>query len=204
MSTKECKPASEILSRKEAGEMADVVERITTVERIITEDYCLSKGRCSFFPVGSRDFLDLREGFSTVTKFLAYLKANNPHIDEKLLATQVRMPLPEGEQRTRRIPDLISHEPPDRFEYYEMKPNSSHGVADGRNKVMFLIPGCVPSLVDIRVVPRWSACSRGMPTGVRQLRPQRSLQQAPLPPAFHPPGAKSSDRLVSREEATYG
>jgi hypothetical protein len=145
---KECKPASEI-DPKNASAAGDAVE---TDVRIA---YCASKGGCAVFPLGGmQDFVDFRE-FGNIEKFVAFLKANNPSIDETAIAIQFRM-----SKSGLKIPDLMTHQPPDRFEFYEIKPTSDVGKREGRKKILALTAFCplnnLPYVAGVRFKPDFS------------------------------------------------
>jgi Putative peptidoglycan binding domain len=126
--SEECKPASEIIGREFASSFGD------KIEDFIRKDYCLSKGGCRLFPTSNQDFSDNRI-FGNQLQFIAYLKANNPQVDEIALSIQASIP------DAIKVPDLVTHQP-GRFEFYEIKPNSQDGRSKGQGKVFATIALC--------------------------------------------------------------
>jgi hypothetical protein len=109
-------------------------------EDVLFEDYCRSVGideNSSVFPGrmfdGTQVFRDIT-GVNTQL-FIAFLKENNPDLDEVLLAKQVRFGI--------KNPDWMTHRPRfGQFEFYEVKPNSDSGRTKGRAKILSLIALC--------------------------------------------------------------
>lgn len=99
-------------------------------EAVIAARYLAHVGRGSFFPASTKDFQDISIGFGNTTLFIAFLKANN-----KLSATQLATMSASGLVN---IPDLMTHDPPRRKEFYEIKPNSIAGRVAGEAKVASL------------------------------------------------------------------
>lgn len=107
------------------------------VEIVIKDAYCKSKGGCHEFlkaPGGQQtDFFDVAMGFSRCRHLAAYVKMHNPHVDPIALGAECEskklgiFKFP--------IPDIITHEPPGRLEFYEIKPNSDSGRADADMKI---------------------------------------------------------------------
>jgi hypothetical protein len=130
--SEECHPPSEIVSTQEASQLGD------QFEGMIREAYCDSKGGCSIFPLlGDTDFVDFREGFGNIPTFIAFLKRHNAGINVDSIARQFL-----SQKSGLKIPDIMTHQPPKRLEFYEIKPNSTAGVAAGRAKVLSLIAFC--------------------------------------------------------------
>jgi hypothetical protein len=108
------------------------------VEIVIRRDYCRSKGGCQeFLAPGSTqtDFFDIGMGFSRCRQMVAYLGLHNPGIDTALIATQCE--LKKDSDKAFPVPDIITHELPDRTEFYEIKPNSTSGVGKGIDKILW-------------------------------------------------------------------
>jgi hypothetical protein len=143
--TRECHPASDSVSPAEASKAGDAVEPF------VQADYCASKGGCAVFPVGTQDFFDFRV-LGNIAKFIAFLKVNNPSVDVTALAAQFLLP-----DSGLKIPDIMTHQPPDRFEFYEIKPNSTSGRAEGLKKVLALTAFCglnkLPYVAGLRYNP---------------------------------------------------
>lgn len=114
-------------------------------EWIVKKEYCLSKGGCSEFltlpPTPGTDFFDENAGTTRCRYLAAYLKSHNPALDEVFLAQTCearkrgKHPGDDNEERFP-VPDIITHEPPGRMEFYEIKPNSQSGKSDGRDKLL--------------------------------------------------------------------
>jgi hypothetical protein len=108
------------------------------VEWFVKADYCLDKGGCSEFislPASPDqvDFFDENAGTTRCRYLASYLKFHNPGINEIALATlcEARKD-PDGSFP---VPDIITHSPPLRLEFYELKPNSASGKSKGRKKL---------------------------------------------------------------------
>jgi hypothetical protein len=105
------------------------------VEPIVQGHYCEAKvirgSLCR--PVVTEFFDDM----GNVNDFVLFLKAHNPHVDADLLRSQFAVPGGSG----LKIPDIITHEDPT-FEFYEIKPNNTNGIADGRAKLFALKALC--------------------------------------------------------------
>jgi hypothetical protein len=80
------------------------------------------------FPVSTKDFVDFSHGFGNTPLVIAFLKANNPSLSVSQMAVLSAAGL-------LKIADIITHDPPFRTEFYEIKPNSVDGVPAGRIKV---------------------------------------------------------------------
>ncbi|MGV9451543.1 peptidoglycan-binding domain-containing protein [Streptomyces sp. NPDC003635] len=114
-------------------------------EWFVKKEYCLAKGGCSEFvtlPVNAgTDFFDENAGTTRCRYLAAFLKFHNPALDENFLVQtceirkRAKRPGDENDERFP-VPDIITHEPPQRMEYYEIKPNSASGKADGRTKLI--------------------------------------------------------------------
>jgi hypothetical protein len=97
-------------------------------ESIIEVDYLNEVRRTSFFPFSKKDFIDFSHGFGNTPMYIAFLKTNNPKLSVKQLAL-----LSAGGDL--KIPDIMTHDPPFRTEYYEIKPNSRSGLWAGFTKL---------------------------------------------------------------------
>ncbi len=112
------------------------------VEWFVKQEYCLSKGGCSEFALGGSgtDFFD-ESSTTTRCRFLAaYLATHNPLLDEGFVSgtceIRKRPVDPDDDENERfAVPDIISHEPGVRMEFYELKANSQAGKAAGRTKL---------------------------------------------------------------------
>lgn len=98
------------------------------VESFVVEEYLKHVGRQYVFPANQKDFSDFTAGFANVTLYTTFLQQNNPNLSlSQLLWMRGR--------GLRRIPDICTHDDPRRFEYYEIKPNSTSGRFDGIQKL---------------------------------------------------------------------
>src|SRR4051812_13922310 len=112
------------------------------VEWFVKQEYCLSKGGCSEFALGGNgtDFFD-ENSTTTRGRFLAaYLATHNPLLDEGFISgtceIRKRPVDPDDDENERfAVPDIITHEPGVRMEFYELKANSASGKAAGRTKI---------------------------------------------------------------------
>jgi hypothetical protein len=121
MSTR-CIAPSEIVTPQAASAFGAVAESI------IDSDYLTQVGRTTVFPVSTKDFIDFTHGFGNIPLVIAFLKTNNPHLSVSQLAVMSAAGLVK-------IADIITHDPPIRTEFYEIKPNSADGVPAGQIKV---------------------------------------------------------------------
>jgi hypothetical protein len=117
-----CIAPSEIITPEAASAFGAVAESI------IDSDYLTQVGRTTVFPVSTKDLIDFTHGFGNTPLAIAFLKANNPHLS----VSQMAMLSAAG---LLKIADIITHDPPFRTEFYEIKPNSTDGVVAGRIKV---------------------------------------------------------------------
>jgi hypothetical protein len=112
----------------------------TIVEWFVKQEYCLAKGGCreslTLPPNRQTDFFDKNAG-TTRRRFLAsFLKFHNPALDEIFVAETCEIRKRDDDEGERSpVPDIITHEPPSRMEFYEIKPNSQSGKAKGRIKI---------------------------------------------------------------------
>lgn len=112
------------------------------VEWFVKQEYCLSKGGCSEFRLNGSgtDFFD-ENSSTTRCRFLAnYLVTHNPLLTEGFVSgtCEIRKrPVDENDDENERfaVPDIITHEPGVRMEFYEIKANSQAGKAAGRIKI---------------------------------------------------------------------
>ncbi|SCF02446.1 hypothetical protein GA0074695_2936 [Micromonospora viridifaciens] len=112
------------------------------VEWFVKQEYCLAKGGCSEFSLGGNgtDFFD-ENSTTTRCRFLAaYLATHNPLLDEGFISSTCEIrkrPVDPDDDENERfaVPDIISHEPGVRMEFYELKANSAAGKAAGRVKI---------------------------------------------------------------------
>ena len=120
-----CLAPSEFLTPQAASLFGSVAERF------IQADYLRHVGRAAFFPANPKDFADFSIGFGNTALYVAFLKANNPRLSpSELLALSAASLL--------KIPDLMTHDPGVRFEFYEIKPNSPDGRLAGMTKVALI------------------------------------------------------------------
>jgi hypothetical protein len=131
---KVCKPISAVVGDTVASALAD------RVEAHIRAKYCASKGGCDFASGGGKDFADERRGVPTVQRYIGFLSANNPHVDSAALQRHFLEALPglSRDDRARKVPDLMTHDPPTRMEYYEIKPNSVKGRSEGEKALLMI------------------------------------------------------------------
>jgi hypothetical protein len=108
------------------------------VEWFVKDDYCVAKGGCREFIAlpatkDQVDFFDVNAGTTRCRYLASFLKVHNPGINEIALATlcEARKD-PDGSFP---VVDIITHDPPNRLEFYELKPNSSNGIFKGRKKL---------------------------------------------------------------------
>src|SRR5262245_33479178 len=112
------------------------------VEWFVKQEYCLAKGGCSEFVLtgSGTDFFD-ENSTTTRCRFLAaYLSTHNALLDEGFIsgACEIRKrPVDPDDDENERfpVPDIITHEPGVRMEFYELKPNSAFGKEAGRVKI---------------------------------------------------------------------
>jgi hypothetical protein len=107
-------------------------------EMFVKEDYCSTKGGCHEFlkpGTAQTDFFDVAMGFARCRHLASYLKMHNPTVDEILLASQCESKKDSSKHFP--VPDIITHEPPDRTEFYEIKPNSGSGKSKGVDKIIW-------------------------------------------------------------------
>ena len=117
-----CIAPSEILTGATASSFGAVAESI------IDSDYLTKVGRTTVFPASTKDFIDFSHGFGNTPLVIAFLKTNNPGLSVSEMALLSAAGL-------LKIADIITHDPPFRTEFYEIKPNSIDGVTAGRIKV---------------------------------------------------------------------
>jgi hypothetical protein len=146
-------------------------------EMFVKSDYCSVKGGCQEFlkpSTAQTDFFDIAMGFSRCRHLGAFLKLHNPGLDEIRLVTQCEMK--KDSSKSFPVADIITHEPPDRTEFYEVKPNSSSGKAAGRDKIAWFeiictdegLPYLAGTLYDPdRKVLVWDGTWFGHPVKVR-------------------------------------
>ena len=95
---------------------------------MIQTDWHAHLGRTGVFPLSKKDFADFTAGFANMTLYTAFLKANNPQLSvSQLLKMRVK--------GIRKIPDFCTHDSPKRLDFYEVKPDSRDGRADGEQKI---------------------------------------------------------------------
>jgi hypothetical protein len=139
-------------------------------ESIIGGRFLDSVGRraMGFFPssVTQEDFQDISIGIGNIRLHILYCDFHNRLSAARMLALG-----------TSRIPDLITHTPsrsstPRRAEFYEIKPNSPSGLADGAAKIAMV--KMVYGIVALPYVPGtvWTPdekilISRGAPLGIK-------------------------------------
>lgn len=133
---KTCKPPEEIpgMPKEVEDVMGDVIDALA--EKKIFEHYCRNQGFNQFTSVfpqrnfdGTQLFEDVR-GLNTML-LIAFLKANNPGVNEVSLATQAT--LAGGGIKN---PDFWTHSPArPAMEFYEIKPNSAASRPKGIAKV---------------------------------------------------------------------
>ncbi len=113
------------------------------VEWVVKQDYCFSKaGGCDQFELGGSgtDFFD-ENSTTTRCRFLAnFLAAHTPSLDAGFISGSCearKKPVDPDDDENERfaVPDIITHEPGVRMEFYEIKPNSISGRRAGREKV---------------------------------------------------------------------
>src|SRR5262245_53558253 len=116
---KSCFAPSEVVSSGDASAFGLIAEQF------VGRDYLQRVGRSAFFPASTIDFQDISSGFGNVTLLISFLKTNNPHLTaSKLLVMSAEFALVK-------VPDLMTHDPPRRTEFYEIKPNSPDGRFEG-------------------------------------------------------------------------
>jgi Putative peptidoglycan binding domain len=76
---------------------------------------------------------------------VAFLVLHNPGIDTALIGTQCR--IKKDSDKRFPVPDIITHEPPGRTEFYEIKPNSASGIDKGIDKILWFEPICDSELM---------------------------------------------------------
>ena len=129
---------------------SEILDRVTSsrfgslAEWFIGDHYLRYVGRSSRYPVNPYDFQDFSAGFANVTLLTTFLQDHNPTLNTGRLLSFRR------QRRMFRVPDLLTDERPllstppgfpvppagrARMEYYEIKPNSPSGWADGADKI---------------------------------------------------------------------
>lgn len=107
-------------------------------ELLVQRDYCKKKNGCAIFlrpaPAPQTDFFDRVTGFHPCRHMAAFLKMHNPSIDEVAVATACEAKKVHPDDRSL-VPDIITHQPPERKEFYEIKALSDKGTADGKQKI---------------------------------------------------------------------
>jgi hypothetical protein len=141
---KECKAPEAIpgMPKEVENVMGDVIDALA--EKKILDHYCRNQGFNQFtsiFPMrnfdGTQIFEDVR-GLNTML-LIAFLKLNNPAVNEVSLATQATMA--GGGIKN---PDFWTHSPArPAMEFYEIKPNSASGLAKGAEKITKLQIMCL-------------------------------------------------------------
>ncbi|MEV7544932.1 hypothetical protein [Streptomyces sp. NPDC089915] len=120
-----------------AGKVGHVVEWVVRLE------YCFSKGGCNPYQRGGSgtDFFD-DQSDTTRCRFLAsFLATRQPGVvDEGFVSSSCearKKPVDDDDDEDERfaVPDIITHEPGTRMEFYEIKPNSDSGRRAGRAKI---------------------------------------------------------------------
>lgn len=120
------------------------------VELVIKNRYCSDKGGCDeFLKVNSRqtDFFDVTMGFSRCRHLASYLKMHNPHVDPVAIASECESKKQELFKFP--VPDIISHEPAARREFYEIKPDSPSGRDDADKKIDWFLAISDPHIFDL-------------------------------------------------------
>ncbi|MGW5780958.1 peptidoglycan-binding domain-containing protein [Streptomyces sp. NPDC003863] len=130
----------------------------TVVEWVVRQEYCFTKGGCNPYQRGGTgtDFFDERSDTTRcrfLASFLATRQQLNP-VDEGFIsgACEARKkPVDSSDDENERfaVPDIITHEPDARMEFYEIKPNSIEGREAARAKVETFL-----SLVDFLAIDR--------------------------------------------------
>jgi peptidoglycan hydrolase-like protein with peptidoglycan-binding domain len=114
-------------------------------ERLVQRDYCKNKNGCTVFlrpaPAPQTDFFDRVTGFHPCRHMAAFLKMHNPSIDEVAVATACEAKKVHEDDRSL-VPDIITHQPPERKEFYEIKALSAQGTADGDQKIANFLELC--------------------------------------------------------------
>jgi hypothetical protein len=112
-------------------------------EEMIFDDYCFRRAINEFGSIFPKRNFDGAQIFRDVTGlntqlFIAYLKENNPAVDEVSLSKQALMA--GGGIKN---PDWMIHRTVRaEFEFYEVKPDSSSSKSKGRAKILALIALC--------------------------------------------------------------
>ncbi|GAA2888434.1 peptidoglycan-binding domain-containing protein [Streptomyces mexicanus] len=130
----------------------------TVVEWVVRQEYCFNKGGCNPYQRGGSgtDFFD-EQSDTTRCRFLASFLATRQQldpVDEGFISgacEQRKKPVDPNDDENERfaVPDVITHEPGVRMEFYEIKPNSAEGREAARAKVETFL-----SLVDFLAVDR--------------------------------------------------
>ncbi|MEV7567324.1 peptidoglycan-binding domain-containing protein [Streptomyces tanashiensis] len=128
------------------------------VEWVVRLEYCFDTGGCNPYQRGGTgtDFFDERSD-TTRCRFLASFLAVRQQLDpadEGFISGSCearKKPVDPGDDENERfaVPDIITHEPGVRMEFYEIKPNSIEGREAARAKVETFL-----SLVDFLAVDR--------------------------------------------------
>jgi hypothetical protein len=119
-------------------------------ETTIAMFYLRHRQKAAFFPLTSDDFQDVSGGVSNVTLYLTFLKAKNPRLSSSQLL-DLRRRIGGGQKGSFvKVPDLLTDDGTIR-EFYEIKPNSPTGVADGIEKLTKI--GALMGFVNLPYVP---------------------------------------------------
>ncbi|RZI85237.1 MAG: hypothetical protein EOP38_05680 [Rubrivivax sp.] len=98
-------------------------------EGVIATEYLRDIGHAAFFPAPpAMDFMDISQGFGNRSLYAAFLVSKHPGLSAEQLTRL-------SDNGLVKIPDLATFAPPVRSEFYEVKPNSSSGVAAGKVKI---------------------------------------------------------------------
>jgi peptidoglycan hydrolase-like protein with peptidoglycan-binding domain len=76
---------------------------------------------------------------------VAYLALHNPGIDTTLIGQQCE--LKKDSDKAFPVPDIITHEPIERTEFYEIKPNSASGIRKGIDKILWFEAICASEIM---------------------------------------------------------
>lgn len=112
------------------------------VEWFVKQEYCAAKGGCNQFVLNGSgtDFFD-EDSTTTRCRFLAnYLATHNLLLSESDIANACEIrksPVDDDDDENERfaVPDIVTHEPGVRMEFYEIKANSTSGKSAGRVKI---------------------------------------------------------------------
>ena len=118
---RKCFEPGELMGRSEVSLFGGIAEKI------IQADYLRNVKRVGAFPASQKEFFDIHRGFSNTNLYKGFLKGCHPRLSTSELLTLAA--------KQTNVPDIMTHDPPRRTEFYEVKPSSPTGLSDGIDKI---------------------------------------------------------------------